>query len=203
MISATFYAVVPSWMLANNFPQETIRLVMLSAVLGGLAFQVPVGLLSDRVDRRMLLGALAFGFAVTALVLVVLPRQLSLVLSVAALLGGFMSTLYPVCVSNAMDNMAQEGAVSISGRLILMSGIGSTLGPLTGAWIMGYLDLHGVLYFMAGVAVLLGTAATMKGLSRPSAPAVGAPFTVVAPQALHVVPEEEAGTNGAETPSTA
>jgi hypothetical protein len=43
----------------------------------------------------------------------------------------------------------------------------------------------------------------MKGLSRPSAPAVGAPFTVVAPQALHVVPEEEAGTNGAETPSTA
>ena len=203
MISATFYAVVPSWMLANDVPQETIGLVMLSAVLGGLAFQVPVGLLSDRMDRRMLLGALAFGFALAAVVLVFLPRQLSLVLPVAALLGGFMSTLYPVCVSHAMDNMAQEGAVSISGRLILMSGIGSTIGPLTGAWIMGYLDLNGVLYFMAAAAVLLGVVAMLRALGRASAPVVEAPFAVVAPQALHVMPEEASATGASsDLPAT-
>jgi MFS family permease len=168
MISATFYAVVPTWMLANDVRQETIGLVMLGAVLGGLAFQIPVGLVSDRMDRRMVLGVLAFGAAGAAIVLVLLPRQLSVALPVAALLGGFMSTLYPVCVSHAMDNMAPEGAVSISGRLILVSGLGSTIGPLTGAWIMGYLDLDGVLYFMASVAILLGAAATAWSLSRPS-----------------------------------
>ncbi|MCB4768430.1 MFS transporter [Ancylobacter sp. Lp-2] len=193
MISATFYAVVPSWMLANNIPQGTIGLVMLSAVLGGLAFQVPVGWLSDRIDRRMLLGVLALGFALAAVTLIFLPRQLNVVLPVAALLGGFMSTLYPVCVSHAMDNMAQEGAVSISGRLILMSGIGSTIGPLTGAWIMGSLNLRGVFYFMAASAALLGIVAVTRALARPPAPTVEAPFTVVAPQALHVVPEEPAG----------
>lgn len=175
MISATFYAVVPSWMLANRIPQETIGLVMLSAVLGGLAFQVPVGWLSDRMDRRMLVGALAFGIAGAAVILVLMPSRLSVALPLAALLGGFMSTLYPVCVSHAMDNMGPQRAVSISGQLILVSGLGSTVGPLTGAWIMSYLDLDGVLYFMASAAVLLGSVTIVRTLSRPSAPLAGVP----------------------------
>ena len=52
---------------------------MLVAVLGGLAFQVPVGRLSDRFDRRIVLAALGLGFAGTAIALVVLPRSLLMV----------------------------------------------------------------------------------------------------------------------------
>ena len=74
---------------------------MLVSVLGGFAFQVPVGRLSDRFDRRIVLAALGLGFAGAALALVVLPRSLPIVLTTAALLGGFMSTLYPVCVALA------------------------------------------------------------------------------------------------------
>jgi len=189
MVSATFYAVVPGWMLAQQVAQETIGLVMLSAVIGGLAFQVPVGLLSDRMDRRILLGTLAIGFALTAVALTLIPRTLSLILPVAALLGGFMSTLYPVCVSNALDNMTGERVVSISGRLILVSGIGSAIGPVTASWIMSYLDINGVLYFMAGATAVLGGAAMSRGVTRPAATPVESPFMVVAPLALQVAPE--------------
>ena len=87
-------------------PRATIALFMLVAVLGGLAFQVPVGWLSDRFDRRLVLAALGLGFAGLAVILVHLPRSLPVVLPPAALLGGFMSTLYPVCVSHAHDRNA-------------------------------------------------------------------------------------------------
>ena len=40
----------------------------------------------------------------------------------AGLLGGFTSTLYPVCVAHAHDRMPADRVVAVSGRLILVSG---------------------------------------------------------------------------------
>ncbi|GGC86742.1 MFS transporter [Chelatococcus reniformis] len=193
MVSATFYAVVPTWMMARDVPQETIGLVMLSVVLGGLALQVPVGLLSDRVDRRLLLAALALGYATAALALIVVPRNLAIVLPLAAVLGGFMSTMYPVCVANAMDNMGGERAVSVSGRLILVSGIGSIIGPFAGTWLMSHLDIDGVLYFVAAAALVLAAVAVWRAVSRAAVPAVDAPFVIAPSQAAQFVPELEPG----------
>jgi hypothetical protein len=55
LISGAFYALVPAWMQDAGIARATIALFMLVAVLGGLAFQVPVGWLSDRFDRRLVL----------------------------------------------------------------------------------------------------------------------------------------------------
>src|SRR5262249_42403520 len=101
LISSSFYALVPAWMQDEGIARETIAISMLAAVLGGLAFQVPIGRLSDRFDRRIVLAALGLGFAGTAAALVLLPHSLPVVLPAAALLGGFISTLYPLCAAPA------------------------------------------------------------------------------------------------------
>ena len=108
LISASFYSLVPAWMQDEGIARETIAIFMLVAVLGGLAFQVPIGRLSDRFDRRIVLSMLSFGFAVTAI----------------AVVSGFMSTMYPVCVANAHDQMPADQVVAVTGRLILVSGDG-------------------------------------------------------------------------------
>jgi MFS family permease len=72
----------------EGIARETIAISMLAAVLGGLAFQVPIGRLSDRFDRRIVLAALGLGFAGTAAALVFLPHALPVVLPAAALLSG-------------------------------------------------------------------------------------------------------------------
>ncbi len=190
MIGATFYAVVPAWMLMSGISQQTIGLVMLCAVLGGLTFQVPVGWLSDRMDRRILLCALAAGSAVVATALAVLPHTLPFVLPLATALGGFMSTFYPVCMSHAMDRMNGERIVAISGWLIRVFGIGSMFGPITGSWLMGFLDIDGVLYFIAASGAFLAIATAIRIVVRASAPhAVETPYVIVAPQAMQVLPE--------------
>src|SRR5215813_9867561 len=127
-ITGAFYALVPAWMRGEGIERTAIGLFMVVTVMGGLAFQVPVGRLSDRFDRRIVLAALGVGVAGTAAALVLLPHSLPVVLPAAALLGGFMSTLYPVCVAHAHDRMPDDRVVAVSGQLILVSGLGSVIG---------------------------------------------------------------------------
>lgn len=88
---------------------------MLAAVRGGLAFQVPAGRLSDRLDRRLVLAGIAAGLAGAAIALVFLPRRVPVVLPAIAVLGGFLSTIYPVCVAHAHDRMPADRVVAVSG----------------------------------------------------------------------------------------
>ena len=132
---------------------------------------------------RLVLAALGLGFAGLAVILVHLPRSLALVLPPAALLGGFMSTLYPVCVSHAHDRMPADRVVAVSGRLILLSGLGSVVGPLIGASLMAHFTIDGVFYFMAAAALLLAFLAAGRSFTTMAPHHAERPFEILAPQA--------------------
>jgi MFS family permease len=183
MISGTFYSLVPAWMQGEGIERTRIALFMFMAVAGGLVFQVPVGRLSDRFDRRRVLAALGLGFAVVAIALVRLPPNLAVVVPAAALLGGFLSTLYPVCVAHAHDCMPADHVVSVSARLILVSGIGSVLGPLIGTRLMASFEIDGVFYFMAATALILATLSSFGSLGAASPRHQERPFDILPPQA--------------------
>jgi MFS family permease len=183
LVGGCFYALVPAWMQDQGVPRITIALFMLVAVLGGFAFQIPVGRLSDRFDRRIVLALLSLGFAGTAFVMVLLPRSLPAILPAAVLLGGFMSVLYPVCVAHAHDRMPADRVVAVSGRLILVSGIGSVLGPLIGATLMTRFEIDGVFYFMAAAVLLLALMAGLRGITTQPPKRLAVPFEILTPQA--------------------
>jgi MFS family permease len=183
LISGAFYALVPAYMQDAGIARTTIGLFMLVAVLGGLSFQVPVGWLSDRFDRRLVLAVLGLGFAGFAVTLVRLPRSLPAVLPTAALLDGFMSTLYPVCVSHAHDRMPADRVVAVSGRLILLSGLGSVVGPLVRTGLMAHFNIDGVFYFMAAAALFLTFMAAGRSLTTTAPHQLDRPFEILAPQA--------------------
>jgi MFS family permease len=170
-------------MQGEGIERSTIALFMLVAVLGGLAFQIPVGRLSDRFDRRIVLAALGVGFAAVAVLLILLPHSPPVVLPAAALLGGFMSTLYPVCVAHAHDRMPADRVVAVSGRLILVSGFGSVLGPLIGAILMARFGIDGVFYFMAAAALVLALVAGAGHLLAAAPLHLQRTFAVLTPQA--------------------
>lgn len=183
LINGAFYALVPVWMQDTKIAQATIGLFMLTAVLGGLAFQVPVGRLSDRLDRRIVLAVLSAGLAATAIVIVQLPYSLSVILPAAAVFGGLMSTLYPVCVAHAHDRMPADRVVAVSGRLILVFGIGSVLGPLIGMSLMRRFDINGIFYMMAAAAGLLAVLAAGRMLTSQSSSPLERTFQILPPQA--------------------
>jgi MFS family permease len=115
--------------------------------------------------------------------MVLLPRSLPAILPAAVLLGGFMSTLYPVCVAHAHDRMPADRVVAVSGRLILVSGLGSVLGPLIGASLMARFGIDGVFYFMAAAVLLLALVAGVGSLMRQPPTHLVAPLEILTPQA--------------------
>jgi MFS family permease len=183
LVGGAFYALVPVWMQGEGVDQATIGLFMLVAVLGGLAFQVPVGRLSDRFDRLVVLIVLSVGLAGTAVALVHLPHSVIIILPAAAVFGGLMSTLYPVCVAKAHDRMPADRVVAVSSRLILASGFGSALGPLIGMTLMRRFDIDGVFYLIAAAALFLAVLAASRRLTSAAPPHSERTFNILTPQA--------------------
>jgi MFS family permease len=130
-----------------------------------------------------LLALLGLGFAVTAFAMVLLPRSRLMILPPAVLLGGFMSTLYPVRVAHAHDRMPADRVVVVSGRLILASGLGSVLGPLIGASLMARFEIDGVFYFMAAAGALLAFVAGLGSFMTSPPTHREVPFEILTPQA--------------------
>jgi MFS family permease len=201
LISGAFYALVPVWMQGKGNDHTTIGLVMLTAVLGGLAFQIPVGRISDRLDRRMVLAGLCVGLIGAAIALVYVPRTLAAILPTAALFGGFMSTLYPVCVAHAYDLMPADRAVPVSSRLILLSGLGSVCGPIIGIGLMERFGIDGVFYLTSAAALLLALIAAGRSLTSATPRALARPLEILTPQAAIVAQDALAATlQSAEPP---
>jgi MFS family permease len=163
LIVGAFYTLVPAWMQDRGNDRATIALVMMAFVLGGLAFQIPVGRLSDRFDRRMLVTAFCLCLFGTSIALIYLPRTVFAITPAAFLFGGLLSALYPISVAHAHDRMPDKQVVAVSGRLVLLSGFGSIFGPLLGTGFVTGFGIDGVLYLFATVAVLLAVLAAASG----------------------------------------
>ena len=189
LVSSAFYALVPAWMQGENIDRATIALFMLVAVLGGLVFQVPVGRLSDRFDRRIVLAALSLGFAVTA----VGPGAAAALPADGPDRGGPAGRLHVDTLSGlrrlGADRMPADRVVAVSGRLILVSGLGSVIGPLVGT------RPHGAFRYQRRV-LLYGCRRSPLGPRRrsraasPAAPPVHLQrsFDILAPQAAPLAP---------------
>ena len=130
-----------------------------------------------------MLSALCVAFAGIGFVVVGLPRTLAVMLPAAALLGGFMWAIYPVCVSHAHNRMPADRVVGVSARLILLSGIGAVLGPVIGTSIMAHFKIDGVFYFMAIAALVLAVLSGLDSAKTPSPKRLKPTFEILAPQA--------------------
>jgi len=73
--------------------------------------------------------------------------------------------------------------VAVSGRLILLSGLGSVVGPLIGASLMAHFTIDGVFYFMAAAALFLTFLAAGRSFTTLAPHHVDRPFEILAPQA--------------------
>ena len=169
LVSGAFFALMPVYGQSSGLPVLKIASYMALAICGGLALQIPIGKVSDRFDRRLVAGFCGLAFAIIAIA--ILPAKGTQAFQALwLLLGGFMSVIYPVCVAHANDRMPAERAVAVSGRLILISGTGSALGPLLGSAVMSAYGFSGLFSFMAAVAGFFALFAIGRGIF------VGAPL---------------------------
>lgn len=136
------------------------------AILAGAMVGLwPVGLMSDRFDRRLVIAAAAaigavsaIGIALTAAINVPL-----LTLLLAAAFGAGSLSYYAVAVANAADRASPEEITSMMAGILVIWGIGSVIGPLIAGGFLQVLPGGAGLFIFAAIA--LG-ALTFACLSR-------------------------------------
>ncbi|WP_306262448.1 MFS transporter [Pararhizobium sp. IMCC21322] len=118
----------------------SIALMVSLTILTGALFQLPVGWLSDRTDRRAVLIGLATVAGLADLFFLIMqPRDVTVILITAAIFGAMIFAMYPVIVAHANDHADKNSFLKISSGLLLVFGAGSILGPLIGGGMMALL----------------------------------------------------------------
>ena len=117
---------------------------------GGLVTQWPIGWLSDRMDRRLLIVAIcAVGAAAAAAATVV---GFTGVLIAAAVVGAVANPLYSLIIAHANDFLRADDMASGSGGLLFLNGVGAVGGPIAVGFLM---ERFGAAAYFAYFAALL------------------------------------------------
>lgn len=145
---AAFISIVPFYLRTHNVDGHLIALGLASFYLGPLVFQWPVGLISDRFDRRVVLASLALVVTFMALAGILIGtmdsanvyegrvfsgeagiRMQTLAFVFTLLLGGALFPMYSVASSLAFDRADGRSMVSISTWILIAYSTGSIAGP--------------------------------------------------------------------------
>ena len=156
MANGAFWALAPVFTAGVSDKVSLAAGFMTGAVIGGAAGQWPLGYWSDRVDRRIVIAAVALCAAAVGAVMWLLYGALSkpalIVLSGAW--GALAFPLYSIAVAHSNDYAQKGEYVMVYAGLLLMYGLGAIIGPFLAAAAMTLVSAS-VLYLYTAVIHLL------------------------------------------------
>jgi MFS family permease len=157
LVTATFFALGPVYAQRMGLGIKDISYFMAAAVLGTVLLQGPIGVVSDRFDRRKILTMVTILTAMAALLCIPATQHSTNALFLAvALFGGFAFPLYSVCIAYTNDHLNPKQMIAASGALVLVGGLGAVTGPVLFAMIMDRFGDQALFWSIAAVHGLMG-----------------------------------------------
>ncbi len=147
-----------------------ISLFMGTLIIGGVLFQWPIGRLSDRYDRRLVLTIVTFVASALAVVASLAALSFTTLLAIVFLFGGMMIPMYSIAIAYANDHLNPDQMVAASGTLVLVGGIGAFLGPTLVAGAMDLFGPEGFFLALASTHASLGVFILYRMTQRAALP---------------------------------
>ncbi|WP_063776606.1 MFS transporter [Microvirga massiliensis] len=169
--TGSFYALGPVFARAHGLDASGIAIFMACGTLGGFAMIWPLGWLSDRIDRRVVIIGMAsiaatilFGFAI------LVPERPAawVVYLCVAILGGSVIPTYSIVAAHVNDTVRSGGFVAASGGLLILHGAGSALGPVASGLAMGLFGTPGLIYTIIAAQAAMALWGTYRIRCRPA-----------------------------------
>ena len=169
LANGAFGTLAPVYASSIGLPLWAVALLVAGAIVGGALMQIPVGRLSDRMDRRwVVVGVALVGAALSFGLFALDLRDPAQVILMVMLLGGAMHTIYPVAVAHANDRAVEGNFVAVSSGLLLIFGAGATLGPAVAAPLMQWGQPQWLFLFLMAIYALVALHAAWR--TRVQAP---------------------------------
>lgn len=178
-----FWSLVPVYAATLGYTPDQVAVFVTFITLGSAALQIPIGRVSDRFDRRLVLIALVLSAATIEMALArfggALPFWGLLVTGFA--LGTVLSTPYYVATAHTNDRAGRTQAVGVAAVLLFAYCVGAIIGPLTAAegirrFGPGALHVHNaIVHATIAAFVLYRTLVRAAPERRPETPQVRPP----------------------------
>ena len=129
LIDSTVLALLPVYGVQKGLDAETASLLLTMFVMGGVVGQIPVGMLADKMDRRVLLAwtTLIAMMSIGALPFVIghTLQTWAIMMVMGVTVGGYY------VIAMAMIGVRFKGAdlVSINASFVFLWGLGDVVGP--------------------------------------------------------------------------
>lgn len=156
VLIGTFYGLAVVFARQIGLSVSEAAMFMSVVVLGGLGFQVPVGMLADRYDRRIVMAGILIAVGASWGLLsfsIAGGVPLAVLMVMALAFGGAISSVYPLCIAQTFDRLERQYYVAASGRLLMVYSIGATIGPLLASMLMSVFGPASFFVFESVIAV--------------------------------------------------
>ena len=150
MAMAAVYATQAGFTLAQ------LSTFVAAIYIGAVALQLPIGWLSDRMDRRKVIFAASGVGAVATALGMIAPASYSIALLVAFVAGGMANPLYSLLIAHTNDYLEPEDMAASSGGLLFINGVDAVGGPIIAGSMMSGIGPRG--YWLLQ-AILMGVVA--------------------------------------------
>jgi len=157
---------------------------MTSITLGTLALQYPVGRLSDKFDRRVVIfGATVIGGIAIGIASLFGADQFGLLLIMMLIFGGLIFSLYSLFIAHANDYLAPSQMVAMSSGLLMVNGAGAVIGSPLAALVIEIVGTRGLMPTIASFLFLLAGFVLFRMRMRSAVPAEAQGAFVAIPDA--------------------
>lgn len=157
MMVGSFYGLGPIFATRLGLDTQEAGIYMAIAITASLVIQWPLGLLSDRMNRLLLVTFVAL-FLLILSIFINLPFATNFYIAIASFFAiALQFTLYPLSVAIANDNIDEDKRVSLSAILLMLFGIGAAIGPLISGYFMASFGAKGLYIFPIIIALSIIT----------------------------------------------
>jgi MFS family permease len=154
-----------------GFTVAQISAFVAAIYAGGLAFQYPIGWISDRMDRRILIMGLTAAGALVTLVGGLFSGTYTVVLILGFIIGGVANPLYSLIIAYTNDFLQPADMAAASGGLLFINGLGAMTGPILIGALMTRFGGDAFFAYIGALFALIAAYAFYRMSKRP-APAV-------------------------------
>ena len=135
-IFAALFGMTSVYGTENNMSVGEISIFVGIIYIGGMLLQFPIGWVSDRMDRRLLIIGITLAGGLACLLAFSAASNLTIILICSFIIGGVANPLYSLLLAYTNDFLDHDDMAAASGGLIFVSGIGAIAGPLIVGWMM-------------------------------------------------------------------
>lgn len=171
LASSAFWGLGPVFIQNAGYSTNTVAVFMSSVIIGGVVAQFPLGLISDRFDRRHLMNLITLASAVTGAVLALTAHTgLSAILISGFFYGAFTLSIYSLAIAHANDFAGNESFVEVSRALLMLFGIGAAFGPYLGALSAQLAGNPAIFLYTSAVYGIVCVYGVYRTFQRPTVP---------------------------------